>query len=88
MKINPDVVHRNIAGDHVFIPIGGSLTQTDGMYILSEVGARIWELIENGMDRDAIIRQLCAEYDAPEQTIASDTDQFIQDMMERDLLLI
>lgn len=86
MKTNPDVIHRCIAGEHVLIPIGGTLQQTDGMFMLSEVGGRIWELIEAGLDRDAIVDKLCQEYDAPPQVIAGDADDFIRDMLGSGLL--
>lgn len=86
MKINPHVIRRNIAGENVLIPIGRSATDTDGLFMLSEVAGRIWELIEDGQDRDAIIRILLQEYDAPESQIAADYDEFINDMVKCGLL--
>jgi hypothetical protein len=86
MKINPHVIRRNIAGENVLIPIDKSATDTDGLFMLSEVAGRIWELIEEGQDRDSIIRTLQQEYDAPENQIAADYDEFIDDMVKCGLL--
>jgi hypothetical protein len=86
MKINPHVIRRNIAGENVLIPIGRSATDTDGLFMLSEVAGRIWELIEDGQNRDSIIRTLQQEYDAPENQIAADYDEFIDDMVKCRLL--
>lgn len=87
MNINPHVIRRNIAGVNVLIPIGKSTADTDGLYMLSEVGNRIWELIEDDQSRDSIIQILCQEYDAPESQITADFDEFIDDMVQRALIL-
>jgi hypothetical protein len=86
MKINPHVIRRNIAGENILIPIGRSAVDADGLYMLSDVGGRIWELLEAGQDRDSIIRTLYQEYDAPENQIAADCDEFLNDMVQRGLL--
>jgi hypothetical protein len=86
MKINPHVIRRNIAGQNVLIPISRAAADTDGLFMLSEVGGRIWELIEEGHGRDSIIGILYQEYDAPENQIAADYDEFIDDMVQRGVL--
>lgn len=52
-----------------------------GNYIgLSEVGARIWELIETPQRLDGIVDRLQQEYDVTPETCRAEVDAFLKDM--------
>ena len=57
------------------------MSAAKGNYIgLSEVGARIWELIEKPQDIEAVIARLQQEYDVPADTCRAEVDTFLQEL--------
>jgi hypothetical protein len=58
-----------------------------GYYALDEVGARIWELCDGRRSLADIVKVLCSEFDAPEETVRADALEFI-DALRREMLLV
>lgn len=42
----------------------------------NKIGARIWELMEQGLDTESISRELAKEYDEEEEVITTDIYEF------------
>lgn len=54
-----------------------------GNYIgLSEVGARIWELIETPQDLDAVCAQLQKEYDVTPEACRAEVETFLNELVK------
>lgn len=87
MKLNPDLIHRNITGEHILIPVGEMALTYNGIFVMSPVAGRIWELLEQGTDTDALIPALLEEYEVDEATLKSDVDAFIRKLAENGLLI-
>lgn len=54
---------------------------------IDEVGTHIWKGVERGASRAEIERELLDEYEAPAETIRSDTQQFLSELFERGLVV-
>lgn len=54
---------------------------------IDEVGTHIWRGIERGASRVEIEQELLAEYEAPPETIRSDTQRFLTELVERGLVV-
>lgn len=71
-------------GEWLSAKIGGELVMmsvSDGRYIgITEVGARIWELIETPKTLDEICRQLWREYDVSLETCHGEVESFVNAM--------
>jgi hypothetical protein len=53
------------------------------LYIgLTEVGARVWELIETPQEVDHICARLIAEYDVDPATCRAEVDSFVADLVK------
>jgi coenzyme PQQ biosynthesis protein PqqD len=59
-----------------------------GYYALDEVGAMIWELCDGNQSIGEIVAALCAEFDAPEETVSADVVEFIGDLRRERLLVV
>jgi coenzyme PQQ biosynthesis protein PqqD len=59
-----------------------------GYYALDEVGAIIWELCDGRRAVSEIVAALCAEFDAPEDTVRGDVLEFIADLRRERLLVL
>jgi hypothetical protein len=73
------MIHRD--GDWLAAKVGDELIMMSadkGNYIgLSEVGARIWELIETPRTIDSLCDALVAEYDVDPATCRAEVDSFL-----------
>ena len=45
MEVKKQLVLREIAGDYALIPVGDTVIKNNGLFSLSETGARIWALL-------------------------------------------
>lgn len=86
MKLNPDLVRRTITGEHMLVPVGENALTFNGIYIMSPVADRIWELLEQGKDTEELTAILLEEYDVDEATLKADVNEFLVVLKENDLL--
>jgi hypothetical protein len=56
-------------------------------YALDEVGARVWELCDGRRSLGDVVATLCAEFEAPEQTVRDDVLDFVSQLRGERLLL-
>jgi len=59
-----------------------------GYYALDEVGAAVWELCDGSRGIDELVDTLCAEFDAPQETVRADVAEFIDDLRRERLLAV
>lgn len=63
------------------------LRMEDGAYFtLEEVGAEVWGLCDGERDFDAVVAEVCAIFDAPEDVICADVRAFVDEMIGEKLL--
>ena len=78
MEIKKELIKRDIAGDTVLVPVGKTVMENNGLFILNELGAFIWDMLpELGSEEDAVSAML-REYDIDEDTARSDTAEFFE----------
>lgn len=54
---------------------------------LDEVGTVAWREIENGASVETVTDRICAEYDAPADTVRADMQAFMTDLRRRRLVV-
>lgn len=86
MKIKMNLVHRTIADEHILVPTGESAITYNGVFVLTEIGAVIWELLVEGKEKEEIISVLQDEYEVEEAILVKDYDEFIQKLKESELI--
>lgn len=66
------------------------LLDVDGgeYFALDEVSGRVWDLCDGLRDVTAIIAAVGTEYDAPVETIRTDVQEFLQEMVDANLLVV
>jgi hypothetical protein len=59
------------------------MSADSGAYVgLSEVGARIWELVETPQDIDAVCAQLQAEFEVAPEVCRAEVQRFVNELAE------
>lgn len=85
MKIKDGFILRNVAGNHVVVPIGQATIDFNGMMSLNETGAFLFEKLQQGITRDELVEALISEYDVAQDIAAKDVDNFIKKVEGEDL---
>lgn len=86
MNISKDVIHREIAGDHILVPIGEIALRHSGVFAVTALGAEIWEMLATGKEYEAIIAELLDEYEVEEYVLKRDVDEFLAKLREDGLI--
>jgi hypothetical protein len=78
-----DIVTAEIEGKTVFMSI-----EAGNYYALDEVGARIWEIIENQTTVGQIIDILGSEFEVSPEVCENDTKLFLQQLLDEKLIKV
>ena len=67
ITLSPDVISQEVSGETVLLDL-----ESENYFGLDEVGTRIWQLIKETRDLQAIYDTLLAEYDVEEERLLHD----------------
>lgn len=85
MKIKEGFLLRNVAGNHVVVPIGQATLDFNGMMSLNDTGAFIFGKMIEGITREELIEAVKQEYDIDYELAQKDVDVFIEKVKGEDL---
>ncbi|MFQ5928813.1 MAG: PqqD family protein [Acidobacteriota bacterium] len=79
---NQQFVYRQIAGEFLLIPIAKRLRGDNSLFVLNEVGGRIWELIDSGRSVQQIEQLLLEEFDTSQEQLQEDLLRLLEQLQE------
>jgi hypothetical protein len=80
-KPHPDVVFKLLDDEAVLVHLG-----TNRIFTLTPTGARFWQLLVAGNDRDAIAEQLLEEYDVSRPEVTAEIDALVRELAAEGLV--
>ena len=86
MKIKKELIKRDIAGDTILVPVGKTVYDANGLFVLNEVAAFIWDLLPRVETETEICGAILAEYEVTAEEAARDTAAFLAKLREMDIL--
>jgi hypothetical protein len=86
MIIKKELITRQIAGETVLVPVGKSVYDANGLFVLNELAAFIWNLLPNVDTEEEICEAVLAEYDVSAETAAQDVAEFLNQLREMHIL--
>lgn len=86
MKAISEVIVREIAGEHLLIPVGSAARRLHGMIRLSESGLLLWRRLQTSCTETELVAALLAEYDVQRETAQADVRAFVEQMSGLGLL--
>lgn len=86
VKVKEGFLLKEIAGEHVLVPVGENLVDFSAMVVLNETGAFLWNLMSKEVTKEELLNEVLAEYDTSAETAAQDIDEFLDMMKKHDLL--
>ena len=86
MRVTPGIHLRVLGTEYLAVPSGPAAARFNGLIMLNETGAFLLRALENETDRESLLRQLSDTYDAPEELLRKDLEDFLARMRELGLL--
>jgi len=79
---NEQFISRQIADEFLLIPVANQLNGDHWLFVLNEVGARIWELIDGGRSVQQIEELLLNEFDTSQEQLEEDLLRLLGQLQE------
>lgn len=86
MTIKKELIKREIAGDTILVPVGKTVYDSNGLFVLNELGAFIWDVLPQAQSEADICKAVLAEYDVSEEEAAKDIAQFLDKLRSMDII--
>lgn len=74
------MVFRKIEDETILVPIRNKVGDLQDIYVLNEVGARVWELLDGKRGIEKITNIISSEYDIMPDETERDIMDFIEDL--------
>src|SRR5262245_63026113 len=79
-------VTRRIAGETLILPVTGHVANLDSIYVMNDVGSRIWELLAAPTPIEQIAETLSREFEVSPEHARDDVAEFLGVLRERGLV--
>ena len=86
MIIKKDVILRKVGADIILVPLGNSLKDHNGLFMLTETACFLWEMLPECKTVKELANKLFDEYDVTEEQALADTQEFIDKLIELDII--
>lgn len=86
MELKKELIRRDIAGDTFLIPVGKTVYESNGMFVLTELAAFIWDMIPNAENEQEILDAILKEYEVDEETASNDLKAFLEKLKTFEIL--
>lgn len=80
MTIQKELVKREIAGDTILVPVGQSVYESNGLFVLNELGSFLWDRLPDAEDEEALLQAVLAEYEVTGEVARADIREFLDNL--------
>jgi hypothetical protein len=77
-----NTVARVFDEETVLVPIGGTVADLTSIFVMNEVAAHVWSLIDGRMDVDGFIRAQVDRYDVGFEAAAVDVEDLLESLVQ------
>lgn len=78
MEIKKEMVLRAIADENILVPGADTVLDLNGLFVLTETGAFIWNLLPGVKSENEIVEKMLGEYDVDRETAEKDVTEFLE----------
>ncbi len=77
MKIKEGFMLKQVCEEYMVVPVGVTSIDFKSVIRLNETGAFLWKLLENGAEKEDMVKDILDEYDVSAEIASADIDAFI-----------
>jgi hypothetical protein len=82
---SPDVVARDIAGEHLLVPVRSGAAAMDCLFTADGSGAFVWACLDGRRDLGAVAALVAAEFDVEPDRALDDVTRFAAELVDAGL---
>ena len=86
LKVNGELILREIAGENILIPVGATALRIQGMISLTESGVLLWNRLQTECTEEDLVDAVLEEYDVDRETAEADVQAFLNQLRALELL--
>ena len=86
MKIKKELVKRDVAGDIILVPVGKTVYDSNGLFVLNELGEFLWDRLEAADSEEELLGAVLEEYEVTEKIAREDIRKFLNRLRELGIL--
>ena len=86
MQIKRELLKREIGGESLLIPVGKTVYDANGLFLLTEAGAFIWDILPEVESEEEIVARVLEEYEIDEETARVDVRSFVSKLQDMEIL--
>lgn len=86
MTIKKELIKREVAGDTILVPVGKSVYDSNGLFVLNELAAFIWDILPKVNSEEEICNAVLDQYDVSAETAKQDVAEFIQKLRKMEII--
>lgn len=86
MKIKKQLIKRDIAGDTILVPVGKTVYDSNGLFVINEVATFIWDNLPELDTQEEIVAKILEEYEVSQEEAAKDTAEFLGKLREMQII--
>ena len=86
MRVRQELILREIAGEHILVPVGEAALRFQGMITLNESGLLLWQKLQSGCTGEDLVEALLAEYQVERSQAQADVAAFLEKLSQVELL--
>lgn len=82
MEIKKQLIQRQIAEETILVPVGKTVYESKGLFVLNELGSFIWDILPQVQTKEEIVEAILNEYNVDKATAEQDTEKFLQKLTD------
>lgn len=86
MIIKKELIKRDIAGDTILVPVGKTVYDSNGLFVLNELGAFIWDVLPKAETEAEIVEAVLNEYDVTAEEASRDIGEFLDKLRKMEII--
>ncbi len=86
MKIKKELIKREIGGETILVPVGKTVYDSKGLFVINELGTFIWEMLPKAGTEEDILNAILSEYDVSEDEAKKDLEEFLDTLRKMEII--
>lgn len=86
MTIKKELIKREIAGDTILVPVGKTVYDSNGLFVLNELGAFIWDILPRVESEEEICKAVLDAYEVSAEEAAADIAEFMGKLKKMEII--
>ena len=82
---SPDVVARDIAGEHLLVPVRSGVASMDCLFTVDGAGAFVWSCLDGRRDLAEVARLVAEEFEVDAPRALADVTAFAAELVDTGL---